>query len=169
MIGPFIFLDLDGVLNGHQSHHNGYCSLDPDSVLIFNDILKRTGAKVIVSSAWRYFILRGEMTLAGLQGLLCTHGVTWGCLVDVLPADIPDGNGGADRGAAIEQWFRERFCISHQTKWIALDDLDLGYTARQMPFFRTVGTQGLKGMSSEALEAIVTTLMGAGQQEGGEQ
>ena len=24
MIGPFIFLDLDGVLNGHKRHGNGY-------------------------------------------------------------------------------------------------------------------------------------------------
>lgn len=143
MIEPFIFLDIDGVLNGHKRHPNGYAGLDAEPVRLLNEVLEKTKAKVIVSSAWRYFVLRGEMTIQGLTGLLCTHGLKWGCVVDVLPADIPDGKGGADRGAAIEQWFVQRYCVSHSCKYVVLDDLDLGYSERNMPFVQTDPSIGL--------------------------
>lgn len=159
MIGPFVFLDIDGVLNSHNRHANGYCGCDIESVKILNSIVEVTGAKIVVASAWRYFVLRGEMNVAGLGGLLCTHGVRWGSVIDILGPDLPDGNGGADRGLAIKRWFRERFGIAHACCHLAIDDMDLGYTKHGVPFFKTEPDKGLGGsVSREGFEKIVHML-----------
>lgn len=157
MIGPFIFLDIDGVLNGHDKHPNGYCGIDRESVALLNKIITATSAKVVVSSAWRYFVLRGEMTLAGFGGLLCTHGLQWGCVVDVLGPDISDGMGGADRGAAIKEWFKSRYCISHATPYVAIDDMDLGYTKHGIHWVKTTS---IGGMAGSLLESEIDDIIG---------
>ncbi len=155
MIGPFIFLDIDGVLNGHNPHGNGYCGLNHDSVYILNGILEATSAKIVVASAWRYFVLRGEMTIAGFGGMLCTHGLAWGSVVDVLgPDKVPD-----DRGALVEEWWAAKYGLSHEKKYVVLDDLDLGYSMRGMPFAMTRKDVGLKGLSSGMLDRIEAVLL----------
>ncbi len=159
MIGPFIFLDIDGVLNSHNKHANGYCGCDRASVALLNGILEETGAKIIVASAWRYFVLRGEMTIAGLGGLLCTHGLKWGSVLDVLGPDISDNNGGADRGAGVKQWFRDRFGLAHKCPHLAIDDMDLGYTLHGVPFFKTDPNKGLsESTSHDDYERIIRCL-----------
>jgi len=59
-----IFLDFDGVLNSFSSSHdtNRSCTgleaeaqeLNPDLVRLLNKIIRITGAKVVISSSWRY-------------------------------------------------------------------------------------------------------------------
>lgn len=44
-----IFLDIDGVLDSYQSHYK----LDPPLFDNLGNILKRTGAMIVVSSSWR--------------------------------------------------------------------------------------------------------------------
>ncbi len=127
MIGPFLFLDIDGVLNKHIPHPNGYSGCNYESVLIVNEILDQTQAKIVLVSAWRYWVLRGEMNIAGINGVMATHGLNTGAIVAVLPPDIPDGLGGADRGLAVTNWFRDHYGISHKSSYAIIDDLDLGY------------------------------------------
>jgi len=154
MIGPFIFLDVDGVLNKHNSHANGYCGCDKESVEILNRIIAETGAKIVLVSAWRYFVLRGEMNIAGINGLFCTHGLTWGSIIDVLPPDIPDGTGSADRGQGVLDWFRDRFGIAHKVNYVILDDLDLGYSKRHLNFIQ------INGLSEKDTGHVIAILKG---------
>lgn len=53
-----IFLDIDGVLNTTQTQilagkRGGLIGMQPDLVQRFNQLVERTGAKVVLSSTWR--------------------------------------------------------------------------------------------------------------------
>jgi hypothetical protein len=70
-----IFLDIDGVLNGHHFMREAQsCNICRPCVLQLNRIIRTTGAKVVLSSAWRYMIHGGAMTLSGFAYMLRTHG-----------------------------------------------------------------------------------------------
>lgn len=72
-----LFVDIDGVLNCHEWDGEVGCGqIHADKMHRLNVILKKTDAKVIVSSAWRYLVHRGEMDEVGLDWLLRSHGVT---------------------------------------------------------------------------------------------
>jgi hypothetical protein len=43
-----IFLDIDGVLNGHQKHENGYCGIYPECVTRFNRLLDAVPNAMVV-------------------------------------------------------------------------------------------------------------------------
>jgi hypothetical protein len=84
-----LFLDIDGVLNAREE-------LDPDvncgtfhrdKVDRLNRVLRKTGAKIVVSSAWRYLINRAEMTIEGFDWLLRSHGVIAGRLHGITRKD----------------------------------------------------------------------------------
>lgn len=156
MIGPFIFLDIDGVLNGHNRHANGYCGCDADNVRVLNGILHQTGAKIVVASAWRYFVLRGEMTIAGFAGMMCTHGLNWGAIVDVLgPDKFPD-----DRGALVEEWWAAKYGLAHEKRGIAIDDMDLGYSLHRIPFVETESNKGVGFLRQNQIDRVVAFLNG---------
>lgn len=109
-----IFLDIDGVLNGHARHPNGYCGIDPACVYRLNRIVAETGAKVVVSSAWRYLIGRG-MNFNGFKAMLLTYGLDRA--VEIIDAtaedeDIPD------RGPQIG----ERLKCFEVDSYVILDD-----------------------------------------------
>jgi hypothetical protein len=50
-----IFLDIDGCLNCRttKERHGPFLGIDQKLVKIFNQIIKKTGAKVVLSSTWR--------------------------------------------------------------------------------------------------------------------
>lgn len=154
MIGPFIFLDIDGVLNGHQAHENKYCGVDPACMKILNHVLTETGAKIVVASAWRYCVLRGEMTVAGFASMMHTHGLNWGSLVSTLGPDqaVPC------RGSLVLDWFRNNYGTAHPGPHVAIDDMDLGYTDRQIPFFQTPPEKGLVGLPLGTIVQMIRRL-----------
>lgn len=158
MIGPFMFLDFDGVLNHHKPHSNKYCGTCPDCVAVCNSLLDSTKAKIVVASAWRYFVLRGEMTVQGLGGLMCTHGLAWGSIVDVLG---PEETLEASRGRLVLKWFRDKFGALDTARYVIIDDLDLGYSDLGLPYFQTKGDAGLCGCSQSQLDRIELALLGA--------
>lgn len=140
-----IFLDIDGVLNGHTRFPNGYCGTRWECVEQFNRILAETGADVVVSSAWRYLVLSGSMTLKGLENLLLSHGVD--CLGKVVGVtssdeDIPD------RGLQVRHWMNEH---GDGRRCVVLDDggerdgkwSDLGLRTCGHPVVWTLSKVGL--------------------------
>lgn len=60
---PIIFLDIDGVLNSHQtSLPSGQARLDPVNIDFFNLIIEETQAEIVISSTWRYWYPVEELT-----------------------------------------------------------------------------------------------------------
>lgn len=71
-----LFLDIDGVLNTHTALPSGYCGIDRERARILNWILFEVPElKLVISSAWRYMMIRGDMTLKGFEYLLLVHGI----------------------------------------------------------------------------------------------
>jgi len=68
IVGPIIFLDIDGVLNCKTTvdRIRGCYGIDPEKVALLNKILRFTGAKVVISSTWR-ILWRMDNLLAVLQ------------------------------------------------------------------------------------------------------
>jgi hypothetical protein len=115
-----IFLDIDGVLNGHQKHENGYCGIYPECVTRFNRLLDAVpDAMVVVSSAWRYLVHCDSMTVTGFENLLLTHGVK--CQRRIFAVTRRDHETNDRRENQISEWV-ERYSPD---KWVVLDDLYL--------------------------------------------
>ncbi len=157
-----LFLDIDGVLNEHET-------LDPevecgrfhaDKVARLNRVLRDTGAKIVLSSAWRYFIHRGEMNLTGLDWLLRSHGIMQGRLIGVTERDAeredPHWDGKSwpltnERGGQIANYLRHKVGLVHVERYAVVDDLDLGISEALHPFVQTVGTVGLTDYNAGCL------------------
>lgn len=66
-----LFLDIDGVLNAHERHANGYSPIRPDLVANLNLILDAVpDLQIVLSSAWRYTMRE----VCSVETLLCCHG-----------------------------------------------------------------------------------------------
>ena len=151
-----VFLDIDGVLNTHEILEDSMCGqIHRDKMLRLNRILKVTGAKVVLSSAWRYIIHRGDATLEGMDWLLRSHGMMANRLIGVTPPDtmvrgiydgIPDHwpleN---ERGDQIARWIIGEGWkhYGENGRHVVIDDLDLGISEAGHPFVKTDGGIGL--------------------------
>lgn len=80
-----LFLDIDGVLNNHRMTQSGYNTIDENKCTCLNYVLRAyPNLKIVISSAWRYMILDGNMTLKGFEYMLlksglCCNGRVIGC------------------------------------------------------------------------------------------
>jgi hypothetical protein len=153
MMTPLVFLDIDGVLNDHTPHENGYCGIEPRLATRFNRILRETSAEIVVSSAWRYMMFGGHMSFVGFANMLATHGLD---VIDrvagftgrdtMIPSDagqlIPKPN---ERGEQITRWLKRHPTNSRRQRrhYVVIDDLDLGITEAGHPFVQTDGKVGL--------------------------
>lgn len=73
----YLFLDIDGVLNDHTfDERAGSATIDYKNAHYLNLIIDEFNPKIILTSAWRYMVTRGEMTLKGFSYMLRTHGVS---------------------------------------------------------------------------------------------
>jgi hypothetical protein len=71
-----IFLDIDGVLNSHGPITPGTATIRPVNVSHLNHILQSVPeSRIILSTAWRYLILNGSMTVKGFEEALISHGI----------------------------------------------------------------------------------------------
>lgn len=157
----YLFLDIDGVLNCHEP-------LDPevmcgrihqDKVNRLNRILRETGAFLVVTSAWRYLVHRGEMNAVGLEWLLRSHGIMQGRLLGIAKPDTmradPNWDGKNwplhnERGQQISDWLAVPG--TNCESYVVLDDLDLGISDSGHSFIHVDGHEGLT--DSQASEAI---------------
>lgn len=124
-----IFLDIDGVLNhekfykesfekryeeGAMSHPHS--EIDPNSVKNLNQIIKDTGAKVVISSTWRHSGLKY------CEDALKFHGFE-GEIIDITPS--LNGNDYV-RGNEILKWIRANHKLVGDyynfTEYVILDD-----------------------------------------------
>lgn len=131
-----IFLDIDGVLNGHSYNEVSQSNeIKPECVARLNRILQETEARIVLSSAWRYMLVGRAMSLIGFDYLLRTHGVIANRLVGRTAADEEV----SERGWQIHQWRKEN---DHCGKYVVLDDMDL-HISPLHPFVQTDGQIGL--------------------------
>jgi HAD domain in Swiss Army Knife RNA repair proteins len=158
-----IFLDIDGVLNDHTPQENRYCGMNRECVSRFNRILDAVPeANIVISSAWRYMILRGDLTIKGFEMLMLTHGVKChdrviGCTTADGPIedephhhDEPDRwkNAGLKwRGMQIKHYAFE-YDIRH---YVAIDDLPI-----DIPELHLV--DGDVGLDDQDVEEIIAKL-----------
>lgn len=160
---PHLFLDVDGVCNRHKPFPNGYNGMDWENVQHLNWVVKETGCKIVVSSAWRYCVWSGSMNLKGLINLFLSHGID--CYGDVIVGitrrDISAEV--TDRGEQIAEYVREhsvkRYAVvddggyedpPHNTIWT-----DLGIRAAGHPVVFTDGKVGLTRLDAAKLIDIL--------------
>jgi hypothetical protein len=136
-VSDLLFLDIDGVLNDHTKLPSGYCGINPAMAVRLNTILDALpGLRIVVSSAWRYIMLRGEMTLQGFEYLLLIHGVK--CRGRIIGHTLPDGpiedepnhhDPEVWRRAGLlwrAQQIRAFVDQAKPARWCVLDDLPIG-------------------------------------------
>ena len=149
-----IFLDIDGCLNGHEYDDLAQsCLIRKDCVTNFRKLLEQTSAKIVISSAWRYMVSRGAMTLKGFEYLLRTHGLNvTDRIIGITREDI-DQTDKAERGQEISDWLKDH---PEVTKYVVIDDNDFGLSKH--PFVQTDGTKGITGEDV----AKILTILGRG-------
>lgn len=167
-----LFLDIDGVLNAHKSHPNGYCGIIDSARAQFNRVMDMCpDVQVVVSSAWRYHVHNGEMNLKGLEELLLTHGLS----VKDRIHGITDRDDAPPMGHWTEktkEWWSEQglkwrkqqihdYVNGHKpAKWVVIDDLAL-----DMPeLVRTDADSGMNELHSiEIIERFGVEIPGIGK------
>lgn len=165
-----IFLDFDGVLNSMpflkrdgwfeasmtQREHVFWTQhintnvdimdvrmIDPEKIVLINQLIKRTGAQVVVSSSWRI-----GRTIEALQDILEFHGFI-GEIIDVT-GEVYNGT----RGDEINEWLcKEAFILDNDEFIIIDDDSDME------PFMsRLVHTSMEVGLTQDHVDRAVEML-----------
>lgn len=110
-----VFLDVDGVLNSDQTTRStatGWTFVGSREVKRLKDILDATGAKVVLSSDWRYDRDDPSNTdFWELQTELLRYGISFYDYTPELPS--------AHRGAEIDLWLRNHPDVQN---FVILDD-----------------------------------------------
>jgi hypothetical protein len=140
-----IFLDIDGVMNNLGTKPPGRRGLeswlDPVHVVLLNDVVRRTGAVVVVSSSWRLAMpldaLRAAFTAAGCEAEL----------LDVTP-DLD----GARRGREIAAWLHAQ--PEPPARYAILDDT---FDMPELPG-KLVKTSRVEGLTARELPRLLALL-----------
>lgn len=139
-----IFLDIDGVINTHESmsYETDFSKLPSGKILydnlsyyaieVLNDIIKETNAKVVISSSWRLIY-----PLDDIRFILNKYGFV-GEVIGITP-DIYKKH----RGEEIKQWLRST-SEDVESYLVLDDDCDMsGVLARFLWIRRSKGHFGL--------------------------
>lgn len=108
MIKKILFLDIDGVLNTHDTpqQYGGFIGIDPEMLSQLKKIIVNTGVEVVLSSSWRVpENWREEMKLAG-------------CPIPFLDR-TPFNKGLTSRGTEVAEWLTKH---PEVTRFACLDD-----------------------------------------------
>lgn len=158
-----VFLDIDGVLNGHEFDVGAQsCRIQPHCIVQLNRLIKETGCKFVLSSAWRYMLLDREdcpaaMTMGGFEYLLRTHGAVGFKLIGTTCSDEAAGwsmqNNVPVRGLQIRLWMNAHG--KGVEKYVVVDDEDFGITEEGHPLVQTRGDYGMSEADcSRLIEAL---------------
>lgn len=127
---PLIFLDIDGVLNNHESHERTkYCSINKAYANNLDNLLVELDMSIVLTSAWRY--LSDFMNLKGLRNLLHTHWVDGERLIGWTRKDKGKIT---DRGLQITEWLEQHHLFKN---YVVVDDIDLDITKYKHPYVQT--------------------------------
>jgi hypothetical protein len=155
MTPPVLFLDIDGVLNVPGDYAPGCALIRPVLAARLQRVLDATAAVVVVSSAWRYQVLMGAVTLRGFEHLLRSHGIR-ARVLDTTGRDAGDDredfNGataGDERARQIRRWLASPPAV---TRWAVVDDslVDVGP--------RLVRTDGARGLEDGHADRLIVLL-----------
>jgi hypothetical protein len=137
MVTRIVFLDMDGVLNSHE-FFNGRkpwtnsppddkrpeywaVMVDPEAVERLNRIIAATGAKVVISSSWRYHVppdmMQKVLELRGFKGEVIGRTPTAG---QVHASGILVS---LTRGHEIETWLVKNRHLNVMDYFVILDDM----------------------------------------------
>jgi hypothetical protein len=153
-----LFLDVDGVLNGHDFIVEAQsCTIRRECVTHLNRVLKATDARLVLSSAWRYMVLGGAMTLDGFGYLLRTHGLIGpsGLIVgttgfDAMPIDPRDRD---ERARQVSSWLAEHGPVD---AYAVVDDDDFGWARHGHPHVLTDPGRGLTAADADRLIELLS-------------
>lgn len=113
-----IFLDVDGVLNSDEWHRRNRGLVHPSDYLdsaalrVLDDLIRLSGAQVVISSTWRL-----HYSLTELRGLFFEHGLSRPACRHIVAATPPKG---LTRGDEIHQYVVEH-ALTYQA-YVILDD-----------------------------------------------
>lgn len=145
-----LFLDIDGVLNGHEYDPQAEsCLIKKECIDNLSKILTETSAKVVISSA-RYMVTRGAMTLQGFEYLLRTHGLhnITSRIIGTTREDLNQTDP-LERPKQIQEWLESH---PEVITYVILDDLDLG------PIKNHIRTDGKIGLTLENVNCAIEIL-----------
>lgn len=156
-----LFLDIDGVLNGHDWDDEAKsCNIRRECVKHLNRVVKETGCKLVVSSAWRYILHGGDMTTKGFGYMLRTHGLiaesgTMNLIVGYTDKDTepPMERRDGERARQVQAWLG--YTGLTVESYAVVDDEDDGFTEAGMPCVITDGAKGLTHEDADKLIAIL--------------
>eukprot|EP00746_Dinoflagellata_sp_MGD_P030020 gnl/MRDRNA2_/MRDRNA2_171120_c0_seq1.p1 gnl/MRDRNA2_/MRDRNA2_171120_c0~~gnl/MRDRNA2_/MRDRNA2_171120_c0_seq1.p1 ORF type:complete len:279 (+),score=62.54 gnl/MRDRNA2_/MRDRNA2_171120_c0_seq1:97-933(+) len=144
---PLIFLDVDGVLN-HPKAINAPRRLDPAKLQLLASLVKRTGAAIVLSTTWRV----NALSKLALIDSLCEVGLFEDCIVGETP-DITQH----ERTREISAWLDDHPPAS-SSRWVALDDLELGYENPKLMSGHFVCVDSAIGLSERDVEQAAALL-----------
>ena len=151
-----VFLDIDGVLNSHQSakrglHKGGLLTLDPEAVERLNRLVREVPeVKFVLSSTWRLYQCREDFdvfTAVGFEGEFV--GRTPALRKELLGSPIVIQQ---IRGAEIAAWLEEHPEVERYV--ILDDDSDMGPLLRDL--IQTCSWKG--GLQDEHVEEAIRRL-----------
>jgi hypothetical protein len=142
---PVLFLDIDGVLNNVASLAEGVHLL-PEKALLVRDICERTGARLVISSAWRaIYTPKALQSVLYRVGLRCV-GFEWGGYV----CD--------DRGRRRNHEIADYVEANNVDRYVILDDDDWDWYPDQIPHF--VQTDVQTGITRKHAKSAIEILLG---------
>jgi len=130
--------------------------VDPEAVQRLNKIIKATGAKVVISSSWRYHNSPERM-----QRILDANGFE-GEVIGKTPfaRDLPQGIRDLEgtRGQEITVWLTRNTHLHIADNFVILDDMGPRSFAHLAPYL--VQTTWVAGLLDEHVEQAISTLKG---------
>lgn len=142
-----LFLDFDGVLNSDaflltvKNRDNPIALLSRRKVALLNKIVEETGAKVVISSHWRY-----EFTIGEIRSILEELGFK-GQIIGITPIIM-----GMPRGYEIHGWLSG---FPGKREFVILDDQD------NMDFLspHLIQTNSSVGLTDENVQQVINKFM----------
>lgn len=147
--GPFLFLDIDGVLNTWRTRGQfGRDFINPAAVRLVDDAVERSSASVVLSTSWTLVdgyrrtvnFLRATGMRADIIGFI-DHGLK--------ATDEQLDNGLCDRSVAVLAWMERH--AAPGARFVCLDDIRLG----GVPLVHTTDDVGVTLADTEKIIAAL--------------
>lgn len=151
-MGKVIFLDIDGVLNSnfwigsHSQEISDKMPVDGEKVRLLAELVKRTGAKIVLHSGWKYRFDREMKPLCpeaeDLRGMLQKENLF---IADITPDHSTEEIRRNKKFSLVKAGEILAWLAAHEDveSWIVIDDLDLHNAEIQTRQIKTNPETGL--------------------------